>query len=429
MAPRGRDFPDSFVPWVAGEPLPGRRAPGKKPPGRHPYNKLTEVVVRRALPGRHADGNGLYLYVRSALTRQWVQRLVIHGHRCDIGLGAFPLVRLAEVRRLAVENRRIARAGGDPRLEGPRAKGPTFRSVYEDATEMRRKAWDTKTTEASWRRGFEKYVLPVIGDKPVAAVTLADLREIVLPHWNGRNSTGYTLRQNIEYVLQLAVDEKHRLDNPADALKRRLPKVRKVPNHRASLSHTEVREAMAQWQALSINPAVKLAVLFIVLTAARLTEATHATWSEVRRAKRLWRIPARRMKMRRSHDVPLSRQALEVLVKAGELERSDSLIFALRGSNGVARPPSQRTVSDALRQLARVDADGRPIVVHGFRTTFRVWAMECVPASSEAAEIALAHEESDPTKKAYARSLLDEQRAMLMQQWADYVLPDGWGAG
>ena len=427
MARRGDDFDDSFIPWVAGEPQPGRRAAGTKPLGRHPYNKLTEVVVRRALPGRHADGNGLYLYVRSALTRQWVQRLVIHGHRYDIGLGSFPLVRLAEARHAAAENRRIARAGGDPRREGPRAKSPTFQSLYEIVTEMRRKNWDTKTTEANWRRGFEKYVLPLIGPKPVATVTLEDVRDIVLPLWKGRNSTGYTLRQNIEYVLRYAVVEKHRLDNPALDLKLVLPKVRRAPNHHASLHYTEAPAALTEWQALSINPAVKLAFLFIVLTAARLTEATDATWSEIDRPKRVWQVPGRRMKMRRGHDVPLSWQALEVLAAAARLERSDSLVFALRGPNGVARPPSQRTVSDALRQLGRVDAEGRPITVHGFRSTFRVWVMECAPASSEAAEIALAHEESDMTRRAYARSTLDEPRVKLMQQWADYVLPDGLG--
>ena len=104
-------------------------------------------------------------------------------------------------------------------------------------------------------------------------------------------------------------------------------------------------------------------------------------------------------------------------------------IFAIRGSTGVARPPSQRTVSDALRQLGRFDVEGRPITVHGFRATFRVWQMERAPGFSEAAEIALAHEESNSTKKAYARSELDAQRAELMQQWADYVLPHGLGDG
>ena len=132
---------------------------------------------------------------------------------------------------------------------------------------------------------------------------------------------------------------------------------------------------MAEWQALSINPAIQLAVLFIVLTAARLSEVTGATWSEIDLSERIWTVPARRMKARRGHEVPLSWQALEVLAQANKLQRSDSLIFAM-GSNSAARPPSQRTVSDALRRLGRVDDDGRPITVHGFRSTFRVWAME-----------------------------------------------------
>ena len=126
--------------------------------GKHPHNRLTALIVRGARPGRHSDGQGLYLHVRSTGARQWMQRLVIQGHRYDLGLGSFDFVSLADARRVALENRRIARAGGDPRVE----PAPTFRRVYEVATEMRRKGWDTKATEASWRRGFEKYALPAI---------------------------------------------------------------------------------------------------------------------------------------------------------------------------------------------------------------------------------------------------------------------------
>ena len=152
--------------------------------------------------------------------------------------------------------------------------------------------------------------------------------------------------------------EDHRPDNPAADLKWLLPNVRKVPNHRASLPYRQAPEAMAEWQALSINPAVKLAVLFIVLTAARRSEATDVIWSEVDLPERVWRVPAPRMKARRDHEVPLSWQALEVLLRARELQRSDSLIFALRGSNGAARPPGQRTVSDALRTVIECAVKG-----------------------------------------------------------------------
>ena len=146
--------------------------------GRHPHNKLTEVVIRQALPGRYADGNGLYLFVRSTLSRHFVQRLVIQGKRHDLGLGPFPLRRLVDARRDALDNRRIARAGGDPR----QTKGLTFRCLYDIATATRRPGWKRESTEANWRRGFEKYVIPEIGTKPVADVTVEDLRKILRLH-------------------------------------------------------------------------------------------------------------------------------------------------------------------------------------------------------------------------------------------------------
>ena len=153
--------------------------------GRHPHHKLNAAHLRKFPPGRYADGGGLYLYVRHNGKAQWVQRITIHGRRRDLGLGPYPLVSLADARNAALDNRRIVRAGGDPTLETAWKTGPTFRRVYELATEIRRKSWDTPTTEASWRRGFEKYVFPAIGGKPVAAVTLADVSDIVVPYWKG----------------------------------------------------------------------------------------------------------------------------------------------------------------------------------------------------------------------------------------------------
>ena len=102
--------------------------PRGKSRGRHPHNKLTVLTMRQLGPGRHADGEGLYLFVRESGARQWMQRIVIQGRRRDLGLGAFPRVTLAEARRVAVDNRRVARAGGDPTLEAARKRGPTFRA-------------------------------------------------------------------------------------------------------------------------------------------------------------------------------------------------------------------------------------------------------------------------------------------------------------
>ncbi len=88
--------------------------------GRHPHNALAPAFVRSAPPGHHIDGNGLYLYVQPTGARSWIQRLVIRGKRCELGLGPVALVPLAEAREKAVANRKLAREGGDPLAENQR---------------------------------------------------------------------------------------------------------------------------------------------------------------------------------------------------------------------------------------------------------------------------------------------------------------------
>ena len=96
------------------------RPPRTKRRGRHPDKALTAAFIRTALPGRHADGNGLYLFVQPAGTRSWIQRLVIRGRRREMGLGAVALFTLAEARELALANRKLARSGGDPLADNQR---------------------------------------------------------------------------------------------------------------------------------------------------------------------------------------------------------------------------------------------------------------------------------------------------------------------
>ncbi len=113
---------------------PARRT---KRRGRHPHKALSAAFVRTAPPGRHADGNGLYLFVQPTGTRSWVQRIVIRGRRRELGLGAAGLVSLAEARELALANRKLARSGGDPLSEKRRAEGvPTFADAAERVLEQ-----------------------------------------------------------------------------------------------------------------------------------------------------------------------------------------------------------------------------------------------------------------------------------------------------
>ena len=399
--------------------------------GRQPKSRLTHLKVRQARPGRYSDGRGLRLVVLARggrLWRYWSQRLVIQGKRRDLGIGPVEEVSLAEAREIAEMNQKIARGGGDPGAEVAREKGPTFQEMYQVVTENRSKNWKTPGTAANWCRMFETDVLPAIGDMPVADITIQHIRDIVEPDWHGRGSKGYVARQNIESVFAWAVGTGYRLNNPAANLKAILPRVKTIVKHHPSLPHREAPTAMVEWQDLPIRKPVGLAVLFMILTAARVSEATRATWREIDLSARIWRIPAARMKARKVHTVPLSAQALEILNYVKALANGeDSLVFPVVDRNGCTRHVDQGMITDGFRKLGRKDAEGRRIVAHGFRATFRVWAIEKTRARREVCEAALAHQESDATVAAYTDGADPfDDRKELMQTWADYLLPRPW---
>src|SRR5437868_927217 len=92
-------------------------------PNRHPHQALTAIKVKSiTVPGRYADGNGLYLIVDPSGAKRWVLRTVVHGRRRDIGLGGIRLVSLADAREKATAYRKIAREGGDPLAERRRSQ-------------------------------------------------------------------------------------------------------------------------------------------------------------------------------------------------------------------------------------------------------------------------------------------------------------------
>ena len=394
--------------------------------GRHPHNRLTDLVARRLGPGRHADGNTLYLHVRPSGSRAWTQRLVVQGERRDRGLGGYPLVSLADARRVAKDNRRVARAGGDPFAVSAPKEVPTVRELYEAVIKGRREGWRHRATEAKWRLFFRKYVEGPIGDKPVDKVSVDDVLGIVAPRWAGRGSDGWVLRLQLNQVMKLAVVRGCRGDNPAENVQAVMPSVVAVVEHHPSLSHRRVREAMRAVLESRHDEAKKLALLFTVLTASRVSEVTGAPWTEFDLEAGIWTRPAERMKGQVEHPVPLSVQAVQILDRARALGRSGDFVFVVpryRG-RGSVRPLTPYDLSKVLKPLGYVDKEERPIVTHGFRRTFRTWGSKVARARFEVLETALAHL-SSATVRAYfdAETELVDERRELMQAWADYVLP------
>ena len=207
--------------------------------------------------------------------------------------------------------------------------------------------------------------------------------------------------------------------NPAgDAIDAALPRTRHVPAHHKALPYQQVANAIQIVDRSTALPITKLCFRFLVLTATRSAEAREATWSEINIPDREWLIPASRMKAPKPHRIPLSDAAVEVLHQAKNLHPQPSdlgyptdLVFP----SPLGKPLTDSTISKLLRE------NNIGAVPHGFRSSFRDWASEMTNASSDCMELSLAHVVGTPTKRAYARSDLFDQRTTLMQAWAEHL--------
>ena len=336
--------------------------------GRHPHKRLSAAFVRSAPPGRHCDGNGLYLYVQKTGTRSWIQRLVIRGRKRELGLGSVALVSLAEAREQALANRKLARAGGDPLAEKRRSVGiPTFAEAAKRVVEQKRAGWRSAAHARNWFRTLELHAFPRIGAVPVSEVTSADVLEILSPIWHTKGPTARFVHMRVRAVLEWAIAMDWRTDNPCDRLLHLLGPQHDVVVHRKALPHREVAAATARVRAAEPEKVDTLAFEFLVLTAARGGEVRGAVWSEMDQSAGVWTIPASRMKTAREHRVPLCERALEILEAARRLGNGDSPIVFVGERGGPV---------DGKRLRRLLTKHGIAAVPHGFRSSFRDWAAE-----------------------------------------------------
>lgn len=162
----------------------------------------------------------------------------------------------------------------------------------------------------------------------------------------------------------------------------------------------------------------RLALAFLILTAARSGEVRLMTWDEVDIHNKLWTLSSERMKAKQIHRVPLSQQAMQILKR--QQGQHDKLVFpSVRDQSAL----SDMALTAFLRRVKAVsDVTGRTATAHGFRSSFRDWCSEN-GYPRDLAERALAHVVQNKVEAAYHRTDLLEQRRPLMQAWADFVNP------
>ncbi len=418
-----------------------------KAKGKHQEKRLTPAEVRSfSHPGRYLDGGGLFLKVEANGAKRWGQRLMIRGKRCDLGLGGFPDVSLAEARKLAEANRKLAHDGGDPlAAKLAAARVPTFREAMEAYLSKKSAEFSSEKHQKQWRATLDAYALPKIGALRVSEITMSDVLRVLEPIWTSKTETASRLRGRIEGILSWATVAGHRSgDNPArwrGNLEEMLSKPSKITikeNHPA----LALADVPRWWCDLGRREGMSArALAFLTLTGARSGEVRGATWGEIVLEAQMWTVPAARMKAGREHRVPLTDEAVALLKNLPRMGGTDLVFPAPRGgmlSDMSISAVMRRMQESELERLEAQDkAEGqepgtgphgyidprnkRPAVPHGMRSVFRQWAAE-KGFDRDMAELALAHQVGSEVERAYQRSDMVERRRAMMVAWGRFVL-------
>jgi integrase len=377
--------------------------------------------------GRYLDEHGLYLQVLSATNRSWLLRYERGGRERMMGLGPLHTFDLPEARERARAARKLLADGIDP-LEARKAaraaqsleaaKTITFKEAAQQYYNGHESGWHNAKAKAQFLSTLERYAFPVIGALSVAVIDAPLIKRVLEPIWTTKAETASRVRRRIEWVLDWATVNGYRTgDNPArwrGNLNHLLPDKGNVrqAQHMAALPYAGMATFIT---ALRGREGIAARALeFLILTAARTGEVTGATWAEIDFGAKTWTIPKGRMKMKREHRVPLSAEAMAILTA---LPREGDYVFPGGRENA---PLSDMGMTAVLRRMGTwVDREGRPVVVHGFRSCFRDWAGETTAYPNHVVEMALAHTVGG-VEGAYRRGDLFDKRRRLMADWGRY---------
>ncbi len=395
---------------------------------------LTDTACRNAKPAEKprklADGEGLYLLVKPTGAKYWRLKYRFAGKERLLALGVYPEVTLAQAREERTRARELLRSGQDPatarrlaRLGVRDASANTFEAIAREWFGRKRETWVASHSDRILRR-FERDIFPWIGARPIAEITtpeiLAVLRKI---QERGAIETAHRARWDCSQVFKYAAETGRAERDPTASFSRDALRAPVYRSHAAITDPAELGRLLREVDAYKGGAVVRAALRLQVLLWVRPGELRNARWEEFDLDGAVWEIPGARMKRPKAekiissgHLVPLSRQAVGVLRELYALTGPEGYVFPSPRTR--SRPMSENAVLAALRSMgySREDVTG-----HGFRATGRTLAVERLRIPAEYVELQLAHAVKDANGRAYNRVQWIEERAAMMQQWADYL--------
>ena len=379
---------------------------------------FVERVVQESRYGDGRGGHGLSLRVKrrsnGTLSKTWSQRVRVSGKRTNLGLGSYPVVDLVMAREEAIENlRRIALGENIRSGPAPKVLAGEFLKQEADARARRRSGKNAATESYRMMRFCTS-----IASKPVSDVTAAHVLAIIEPlSVEKKNQTARDVRSFLSAAMRRAILMGHRTTDPAEVGILSFLGTADPPVHHRSLRYALVGAALALIRDADDWWATRYALLFLCLTCVRSGDVRKARWAHVDLESEVpvWHIP--KTKTRVAHDVPLSTQAVELLLYVKELTGGSGLIFPQQYRR---RALDAGHLSDLMNDL---EIDASP---HGFRSSFRNWAGRRVEVAPAVAEAAIEHKASGVEGVYLTDDFLDE-RIPLMQAWSDYLI-ETWKA-
>jgi integrase len=386
--------------------------------------KLTATAVKNAKPGKHSDGEGMYLLVTEAGQKYWRFDYRFLGKYKTLALGVYPDTSLAMARSKRAQARTLLASDQDPSAVKRRAKANaklvhdnTFQSVaakWLETTSSQRKA----NTEAKLKSWLKRDVIPELGELPVSKIKTTDVLRI-LRKMEARGVFDSVLRvkQIVSRIMKFAVREGLVERDPTYELQGPDTFKSKPTKHHAAVTDPKafggLLRAIAGYEGhFVIKTALQLSPLVFV----RPGELRAMEWVEVDLENAIWAIPGHRMKMSSDHIVPLSTQAVDLLKDLHLVTGDRQLAFP--SLKGEGRPLSENTINAALTAMGY---DGTRHRAHGFRASARTMLDEQLGYPAHLIEHQLAHAVKDANGRAYNRTSHLEDRKEMMQFWADYL--------
>ena len=387
--------------------------------------RLSDVKVKAAKPKEKdyilTDGDGLQMRVRANGSKLWNFNYIhpASKKRINMGLGTFPEVSLAQARKRTVEARELVAQGIDPK-EKRDADRKTLRATTEHTFKNVATAWfelkkDSVTTayaEDIWR-SLTLHVFPDLGTTPISAITAPQVIKLLRPlETKGSLETVKRLSQRLNEIMTYGVNSGLIHSNPLSGIRSVFKKPKK--KNMAALAPDELKELMMTVANASIKRTTRCLIEWQLHTMTRPAEAATARWADIDIGKKIWTIPAERMKKRRTHIIPLTEQALGLLEAIKPLSGHREHVFPADHN-----PRTHCNSQTANMALKRMGFEGR-LVSHGMRSMASTilnehgWDPELI-------EVALAHVDKDEVRSAYNRADYIERRRPMMKWWSEHI--------